>query len=82
MHHVEERDFTVRLDLRCEFPDGYEGERDGYAWVREFHERIVPRIVRAAVAVIRQHPGWRVRPGNRGRSLEDEVTLIVERAPE
>ena len=81
MRYVEERDFTLRLDLRCEFPDGYEGEEDGYAWLREFHDRIGPRLVQAAVAVIRKHPGWTVRVGNRGRAIEDEVTLIVERAP-
>jgi hypothetical protein len=82
MRYVEERDFTVRLDLRCEFPEGYEGEQDGYAWLREFHARILPRLVQAAVDTIRQHPGWKVRPANRGRSLEDEISLLVERVPD
>ena len=81
MRYVEERDFTLRLDLRCEFPEQYEGEHDGYAWLREFHDQIVPGLVRAAVGVIRQHPGWTVRPGNRGRSSEDEISLVVERHP-
>lgn len=81
MRYVEQRDFTLRLDLRCEFPETYDGERDGYAWVREFQERILPRLVEASVRVIREHPGWRVRPGNRGRALEDEVSLVVERTP-
>lgn len=81
MRYVEERDFTLRLDIRCEFPENYEGEADGYAWLAEFHERIAPRVVQAVVAAIRDHPGWAVRPGNRGRPIEDEVTLIVERAP-
>ena len=80
MRYVEERDFTIRLDLRCEFGEAYEGEADGYAWIREFHDRIAPRLVEAVVAAIRQHPGWTVRPGNRGRALEDEVSLIVENA--
>ena len=81
MRYVEERDFTLRIALRCEFPEGYEGEADGYAWLREFHDRIVPRLVRAAVEAIRERPGWRVRPGNRGRAVTDEVTLVVERDP-
>lgn len=81
MRYVEERDFTLRLDLRCEFSQEYEGEHDGYAWVREFHDRIRPRLVDAVVNVIRQHPGWTVRPGNRGRSFEDEVSLVVEKTP-
>jgi hypothetical protein len=79
MRFVEERDFTLRLDLRCAFEEGYDGELDGYAWLREFQDRIVPRVVEAAVRAIRAHPDWTVRPGNRGRAIEDEVTLVVER---
>jgi hypothetical protein len=79
MRYVEERDFTLRLDLRCEFPEGYEGDQDGYAWLREFHARIGPRLVQAAVHALRAEAGWTVRVGNRGRAVEDEVTLIVER---
>lgn len=81
MRYIEERDFTLRFDLRCEFPEGYEGERDGYQWLREFHERIGPQVVQAVVSVIRQHPGWTVRLSNRGRPPEDEITLVVESAP-
>ena len=79
MRFVEERDFTLRLDLRCTFEEGYEGELDGYAWLREFQDRVAPRVVDAAARAIRAAPGWTVRPGNRGRATEDEVTLIVER---
>ena len=43
MRFVEERDFTLRLDLRCTFEEGYDGELDGYAWLREFQDRILPR---------------------------------------
>jgi hypothetical protein len=32
--------------------------------------------------VIRSEPGWSVRPGNRGRALEDEVSLVIERRPD
>ena len=79
MRFVEERDFTLRLDLRCTFEDGYEGELDGYVWLREFQDRVLPGVVDAAVRAIRAHPGWAVRPGNRGRAIEDEVSLVVER---
>ncbi len=82
MRYVEERDFTLRLDLRCEFPENYEGDHDGYAWLRDFHDRILPRLVKATVDAIREHPGWRVRPANRGRSSEDEIALVVEKIPE
>jgi hypothetical protein len=29
MRFVEERDFTLRLDLRCTFEDGYQEDLDG-----------------------------------------------------
>ena len=79
VRYVEERDFTLRLDLRCEFPERYDGEQDGYVWLREFHDRLLPRLVQAAVEVIRQHPGWSVRPGNRGLD-ESREQLVVELA--
>ena len=46
MRFVEERDFTLRLDLRCTFEEGYDGELDGYVWLREFQDRILPQMVR------------------------------------
>src|SRR5687768_12056176 len=77
MKYVEEREFVVRLELRCSFADDYEGDDDGYVWADEFRP-IAAEIVAAATAAIRRRPGWQVRSGNRGRPLDDEVTLIVE----
>ena len=78
MDYVEEREFVVRLELRCPFPDDYDGDQDGYAWYQEFAP-IAAEIVQAASAAVRARPGWTVRTGNRGRPIEDEVTLLVER---
>ncbi len=77
MTYVEEREFVLRLDLRCAFPDDYDGDADGYAWLEEFRP-IASEIVAAAAAAFRRHPGWAVRAGNRGRPGEDEVTLVAE----
>jgi hypothetical protein len=76
--HVEEKEFTLRLELSCSFPDDYEGDEDGYQWVEEARALIAQVVAAAAQAAVRR-PGWRVRPGNRGRPSDDEVTLIVER---
>ena len=76
--HVEEKDFTVRLELRCAFPDDYEGEEDGLAWTAEL-PALHGAILAAVVQTIQRHGGWKVRPGNRGRSTEDEVMLICEK---
>jgi len=78
MEYVEERQFVLHLDLRCAFPDDYDGEEDGYAWAEQFAP-IAQQIARAALEVIARHPGWRVRPSNRGRPTEEEVSRIVER---
>jgi hypothetical protein len=78
--HVEEREFTLRLAVRCTFPEGYEGEADGYAWWEEF-PTLAAEVVRAAREVVSRRAGWTCRPANRGRPTDEEVTLLVERAP-
>jgi hypothetical protein len=80
MKYVEEREFVLRLELRCPFPDDYDGDEDGYVWTEAFAP-IAAEIVHAATSALRARPGWRVRTGNRGRPTEEEVTLIVERIP-
>jgi hypothetical protein len=78
MRYVEEREFTLRLVVRCEFPDEYEGELDGYEWAKEMPD-MTSEVFRAAVAALQKRPGWKLRGGNRGRPVEDEMTLILER---
>jgi hypothetical protein len=78
MKHVEEREFNLRIVLRCEFPDDYEGELDGYAWADEV-PAISSDIVRGAVATLTRRAGWQVSGGNRGRPSEDEITLVLEK---
>jgi hypothetical protein len=78
MKYVEERTFTLRLELRREFPDDYQGEDDGYEWAKEI-PALAAELVQAAVGAARRG-GWSVRTSNRGRPSEEEVTLIVERA--
>ena len=77
---VEEREFILRLEVRCAFPEDYDGEDDGYAWWADL-EPATAEIVRAAAAILASRPGWRVRPTNRGRPATEEVTLVVEREP-
>jgi hypothetical protein len=77
MDYVEEREFTLRLQVRCVFPEGYEGDADGYAWWEQF-PAVAAQLVRAA-AEVSGKAGWSVRPSNRGRPAEEEVTLVLER---
>lgn len=77
MKYVEERTFTLRLEVRCEFPDDYEGEEDGYEWAKEI-PALAAEAVQAAVAAGKKS-GWTVRPANRGRPSDEEVTLVLEK---
>ena len=36
-------------------------------------------MLHALVQVVGRHSEWSVRPRNRGRSSEDEITLVLER---
>jgi len=78
--YVEEREFTLRIQVRCAFPENYEGDDDGYAWWSSI-EPSTADIVRAAAAILGRLPGCRVRPTNRGRPADEEVTLLVDRTP-
>ena len=57
MAYTEERVFSLRLELRCEFPDDYEGEQDGYAWASGIPD-IVHDVVQATMRAIGTRPGW------------------------
>jgi hypothetical protein len=77
--YVEEREFVLRFELRAAFGEDYQGDEDGYEWAKEFPS-MAAEIVQAAAAVVGRHPGGSGRGGNRGRSSDDEVTLVLERA--
>ena len=79
--YVEEKEFTLRLSVRYAFPDDYEGDEDGYQWTEQF-AALTREVVQAAAKTIAAAGTWRVRPGNRGRPVEDEITLVVEREAE
>ncbi len=76
--YVEQRDFTLRIELRRAFPESYDGDADGYAWVEDLQPAMA-EIVRAAAAILAQRGGFRVHPANRGRPADEEVTLVAER---
>lgn len=76
--YVEEREFTLRLQVRCTFPADYEGDEDGYQWAAHL-PGLTAEVVQAALKALKSHSEWAIRPANRGRSAEDEVTLVLER---
>ncbi len=80
MAYVEEREFVLRFELRCQFPDDYDGEADGYAWAAEFPP-LAAAIVKAAAEMVAQQPGWSMHFANRGRPSDEEITIVAERHP-
>lgn len=78
MAYIEEREFIFRIEANAEFPEDYDGDADGYAWVPELQD-LVSEMLTLLVSATRRKPGWRVRPANRGRSSEDEITLVLEK---
>ena len=78
MKYVEEREFNLRLVVRCEFPEDYEGDLDGYAWATAMPE-LSNELLRAAVAALGRRQGFKLSSENRGRPPEDEVTLVLDK---
>jgi hypothetical protein len=78
MPYTEEREFTFRIQARVSFAEDYDGEEDGYAWAPSLTQlmgQIMAGMVQSATAA-----GWRVRPANRGRATDEEVTLVLEQS--
>jgi hypothetical protein len=78
MRYVEERELVIRLHLRAEFPESYEGEGDGYEWYRAFDQSVRPEILRELLKLLTSQPGYRVTPLNRGLDTHEELELRVE----
>ena len=76
--HVEDKEFVIRFELRASFPDDYQGDDDGYAWTTAFRP-LAQALIQAVARTVAAHPGWHIRPTNRGRSSEDEVSFILEK---
>ena len=74
---LEEKTFTLRVSLEVHFPDGYDGDEDEYAWLREWETEMKGDLVKAAFASLRRHPSWQVRVRNRGISERDEIEVVV-----
>ncbi len=75
--HREEARFVVRVELAAEFDEDYEGDDDGYAWLRAWEERVRPRMLSAVFQALRSEPGFEAIPVSRGASPEAEAEIEV-----
>ena len=45
MTHREERNYAIDINLVDEFDDDYEGDEDGFSWLRRFETGLKPRLL-------------------------------------
>lgn len=81
MHHREEGRFTIRIELGAEFDESYEGEEDGYAWLRRWQEELRPRLARAVFDVLRDGGRFDAIPASRGGSPDENLEIDVRLRP-
>ncbi|HEV3193286.1 MAG TPA: hypothetical protein VGY54_22410 [Polyangiaceae bacterium] len=79
--HREEGRFVVRIELSGEFDEAYEGDDDGYAWLRRWHERVRPRLARMILDELRADPGFDAIPASRGVNPDDGLEVAVRFKP-
>jgi hypothetical protein len=77
--YQEEKTFTFRFSLEASFPDGYEGDEEHYAWMREWETRIKPDLIKALFESLRQHKSWQSHVRNRGVSSAEEIEIVLAR---
>jgi len=75
----EEKTLTLRVNLVAGFPEDYDGDDDGYAWLHDWETRIKPELIRTVITSLRAHPSWSVHVRNRGMAATDEVEFAVQK---
>ena len=75
---VEDREFTLRFSLEVSFAEEYEGKDDDFAWVAEWERDIKPKLLRAVMAHLQQHPRWKARFRTRGADPERQMEIVLE----
>jgi hypothetical protein len=79
MHvHREEGIFTIRIELTAEFDESYEGDADGYAWLRAWQAEVQPRLARAVFDVLREGGRFDAVPATRGGSPDENLEIAVQ----
>jgi hypothetical protein len=75
--HREEGRFTIRLELEAEFGEEYEGDDDGYTWLRHFGDEVRPRLARAVFDALRADGRFDAVPTSRGASPDENLEITV-----
>ncbi len=73
----EEKEFNLRFSLEAQFPEDYEGEEEGYLWLKEWETAVKPELLKLIFASVRRHPHWTAHVRNRGASPENEIEIVM-----
>ena len=75
--YQEEKTFNVRFSLEAQFPEDYEGEEDGHAWLRDWESRVLPEVMKSIFTTLRKYPSWSARIRNRGIAQTEEIEISL-----
>jgi len=75
----EAKTFNLRFSLEASFPDDYDGDEDGHAWVQDWETRIKPELIKLIFDFLRRHSSWTVHVRNRGLPPVDEIEIAMVR---
>ena len=73
--HVEERSFSIEINLVAEFDESYEGDEDGFVWFEHFETELKPGLVTAVTQALRQNSRFSLRVAPRGKDPERALEL-------
>jgi hypothetical protein len=73
----EEKEFILRFSLEAHFPEDYEGEEDGSAWLKEWETAMKPELLKLIFSSLRSRPHWEAHVRNRGASAENEIEIVM-----
>ena len=75
----EEKEFILRFSLEAEFPEDYEGEEEGYLWLKEWETEVKPELLKVIFSSLRRRPQWNAHVRNRGASPENEIEIVMRK---
>ena len=73
----EEKSFNIRFSLEAHFPEDYDGDDDGQAWLHDWEARVKPDVVKSIFTTLRKYPSWAAHVRNRGMAQTEEIEISL-----
>ena len=73
----EEKNFNIRISLEAHFPEDYDGDDDGQAWLHDWEARVKPDVVKSIFTTLRKFPSWSAHVRNRGIAQTEEIEISL-----